>query len=85
MSVSEWHYQPFKIMLFGLFGEQYFHRKQLLSQTLTLRSNTSVESGCGEKESCLLFFACFSLGHNPNEIEVDIETTLASLGQVLNM
>lgn len=35
VSVLEWCYQLFKIALLGLFGGQYFHREQLLSQSIT--------------------------------------------------
>lgn len=54
--------------------------EQLLNQPPTPSLKHKCRKGIWREGSLFAIFACFSLGHNPEAIEVNLKTTLASLG-----
>lgn len=55
-----------------------------MGTAIKLTTHSQLEAKCRKRiwreGSLFAGFACFSLGHNPKTIEVNLETTLASLG-----
>lgn len=66
-------------MLLGLFGGQYIHKELLLSQPLTPSLKHKYRNRIWRKGELFAIFACVNVGHNPKNIEVNLETTLVSL------